>query len=472
MENFRTFGNPYMPSWEYVPDGEPHVFGNRVYVYGSHDRFNGHVFCLGDYVCWSAPVDDLTLWTYEGVIYKKTDDPLNPLGAMCLYAPDVTRGTDGRYYLYYVLDKVSVVSVAVSAKPAGPFSFYGYVRHENGELLGAAEGDEPQFDPGVLTEGDLTYLYTGFCGVGDRSRTGPMLSVIGPDMLTLQRGPERLLPSQPFSQGSGFEGHEYFEAASIRKYRGLYYFIYSSVVMHELCYATSDRPDGGFRYRGVLVSNNDSHVGGYKDPEEPAYYGGNNHGSIAEIGGRWYVFYHRHTHGTTFCRQACAEPLVPGPDGTFLQAELTSQGLRGEPFPARGRYPAYIACNLSCGVVSPYTAQSAWPDNRFPLITQEGKDGDRVDGYVANMMAGAEAGFKYFDFRGVTALSIRVRGYCKGDFVVALSRKGPAAARIRVDFTNVWTDYRAPLAVPDGTYPLYLRFEGDGLASLESFEFE
>ena len=46
--------NPYLPSWEYVPDGEPHVFGNRVYVYGSHDRFNGYAFCLNDYVCWSA----------------------------------------------------------------------------------------------------------------------------------------------------------------------------------------------------------------------------------------------------------------------------------------------------------------------------------------------------------------------------------------------------------------------------------
>ena len=51
--------NPYLPSWEYIPDGEPYVFGGRVYIYGSHDMYNGHVFCLGDYVCWSAPVDNL-----------------------------------------------------------------------------------------------------------------------------------------------------------------------------------------------------------------------------------------------------------------------------------------------------------------------------------------------------------------------------------------------------------------------------
>lgn len=96
--------NPYLPSWEYIPDGEPYVFGDRVYVYGSHDFYNGHVFCLGDYVCWSAPVDNLADWRYEGVIYPKTEDPLNRDGKMCLYAPDVTVGPDGRYYLYYVLD--------------------------------------------------------------------------------------------------------------------------------------------------------------------------------------------------------------------------------------------------------------------------------------------------------------------------------------------------------------------------------
>ena len=106
--------NPYMPSWEYVPDGEPHVFGDRVYVYGSHDYWNGWVFCLGDYVCYSAPVDDLTSWRYEGVIYPRVgEDPCNEDGRMVLYAPDVTQGPDGRYYIYYVYDKVGFVSVAV-----------------------------------------------------------------------------------------------------------------------------------------------------------------------------------------------------------------------------------------------------------------------------------------------------------------------------------------------------------------------
>ena len=63
--------NPYLPSWEYIPDGEPYVFNGRVYVYGSHDFYNGYVFCMGDYVCWSAPVDDLSDWRFEGEIYNR-----------------------------------------------------------------------------------------------------------------------------------------------------------------------------------------------------------------------------------------------------------------------------------------------------------------------------------------------------------------------------------------------------------------
>ena len=181
--------NPYLPSWEYIPDGEPYVFDGRVYVYGSHDKFNGWAFCLNDYVCWSAPVDDLGNWRYEGVIYRKDQDPRNADGHACLYAPDVTVGPDGRYYLYYVLDKEDVVSVAVCDTPAGQYEFYGYVHDKNGGLLGERPGDEPQFDPGLLTEGDVTYLYTGFCAANDAKRHGPMLTVLDKDMLTIIEEP-------------------------------------------------------------------------------------------------------------------------------------------------------------------------------------------------------------------------------------------------------------------------------------------
>ena len=225
--------NPYLPSWEYIPDGEPYVFGDRVYVYGSHDLWNGHVFCLGDYVCWSAPVNDLGNWRYEGVIYPRNADPLNKDGHMCLYAPDVTVGPDGRYYLYYVLDKVGVMSVAVCDEPAGKYEFYGYVHYKDGTRLGDREGDEPQFDPGVITEGDVTYMYSGFCGIGDKSRTGAKVVTLDKDMLTVLTEPKLIAPGSCYSAGTQWEEHAFFEASSIRKVNGKYYFVYRQLVLRQ-----------------------------------------------------------------------------------------------------------------------------------------------------------------------------------------------------------------------------------------------
>ena len=465
--------NPYMPTWEYIPDGEPHVFGDRLYVYGSHDRAGGFAFCLNDYVCWSAPTDNLKDWRYEGVIYHKTDDPLNRSGECCLYAPDVTQGPDGRYYLYYVLDRRGCVSVAVCDTPAGQYAFYGYVHDESGARLGERDGDEPQFDPGVLTEGGITYLYTGFCPIGDQRRKGPMMTTLGGDMLTMISEPVTILPSEPYAKGSGFEGHEFFEASSIRKYGDTYYFVYSSVVMHELCYATSARPDGGFVYRGVIVSNGDLHIDTYKPADKPMFYCANNHGGLATVDGRTYIFYHRHTNGTSFSRQAMAERVKMLPDGSIPQVEMTSCGLNGGPLDGRGTYPAAIACNLFARDESLYTGGAGgngfWLDSRFPRVTQDGADGSEEAAYLMNMVDGATCGFKYFDCRGVRRVSVSARGYCHGAFEVRTAWDGDALGEIQIDSSTIWTSYTAPVRVPDGVQALYFTFRGRGAAALQSF---
>lgn len=121
--------NPYLPLIEYVPDGEPHVFGNRVYIYGSHDRAGGEVYCEQHYQVWSAPVNDLKDWRNEGVSYLRTQDPSNKDDSLQLWAPDVTKGPDGRYYMYYCFSFYPEVGVAVSDNLAGPFTFYGHVHY-------------------------------------------------------------------------------------------------------------------------------------------------------------------------------------------------------------------------------------------------------------------------------------------------------------------------------------------------------
>lgn len=458
--------NPYLPSWEYIPDGEPYVFGDRVYVYGSHDYFNGHVFCLGDYVCWSAPVTDLGNWRCEGTIYRKDQDPLNREKKMCLYAPDVTVGKDGRYYLYYVLDKVQVVSVAVCDTPAGNYEFYGYVHYEDGVLLGEGESDEPQFDPAVLYENGQVYLYTGFCPGEDFSRSGPMVTVLQEDMLTISQPPRFIAPSKPFSKGSTFEGHEFFEAPSIRKINDTYYFVYSSVLMHELCYATSKSPLEGFRYGGVIVSNNDLGIDSYKDSQLPTSYGANNHGGMVKIENDWYIFYHRHTNGTWYSRQGCAEPIEILADGSIPQVEMTSLGMNRNPLSGKGEYPAYIACNLHGKDSSPYVEGP-----QYPKITQEGRDGDELPGYIANITDGVKIGFKYFSFDDIGRLSLKVRGYAKGCFKIMTDWSGEAIATIPIEYSNVWEEYEVPIHLCGKRTAIYLEYEGEGNASLKSISF-
>ena len=492
--------NPYMPSWEYVPDGEPHVFGDRVYVYGSHDIYNGCVFCLGDYVCYSAPVNDLKDWRYEGIIYRKDQDPAQD-GRMVLYAPDVTVGPDGRYYLYYVFDKVGFVSVAVCDTPAGQYEFYGYVHYKDGTRLGDRKGDMPQFDPAVITEGDKTYMYTAFCGNHMKDRIGAMATVLGPDMLTVIEKPVVIVPGDCYAESfvnadsakavdqvkadikaasgcgyplasvekwSGYKGHAFFEASSIRKIGDTYYFVYSSQVMHELCYATSKSPVGGFEYKGVIVSNCDKGISSYKPADMPAAYGANNHGGFELINDEYYMFYHRHTNGNWFSRQECAEKIKVLADGTIPQVEITSCGLNGGPLIAKGEYPSYIACNIfNTDKPSMYVGEGQ------PKIIQDGRDGEQELGYIVGITKNTTIGFKYFKFEGVKKITITTRAYITGDFEVRTSWDGPVLGKISLpDGSNFWEEHTGEVSIPDGVGALYLTFTGNGVGQLKSIRFE
>ena len=461
--------NPFLPPREYIPDGEPHVFGDRVYLYGSHDRFDGYDYCLNDYVGWSAPIDDLTDWRYEGVIFRRVDDPSNRDGSQCLFAPDVVQGPDGRYYLYYVLNKRSVVAVAVCDTPAGRYEFYGHVHWPDGTVLGEKPGDMPQFDPGVLREGDRTYMYTGFCWPTDLSRKGPTVTVLGPDMLTVIEDPRFIAPSKAYSAGTGFEGHEFYEAPSMRKIGDTYYFVYSSIRYSELCYATSKSPVEGFVYRGVIVSNNDFNIDTYKPAQKPMFYGGNNHGNFEKVGDRYYIFYHRHTNGTNFSRQACGEPIEILEDGSIPQVEMTSNGLTGVPFATGETIWAYTACNLFATTEQAYTGDpGSWLDARFPKITQEGIDDEGEPPYIANLRDGATAGFKYVDCNGVKKVRLTARGG-HGAYSILTAWDGDVLGQVPVGNSTEWETAEAEISIPDGVHAIYLRYEGPSFSSLQSF---
>ena len=111
-----TVGNPYMPLWEHIPDGEPYVFEDpdnpgkqRVYVYGSHDNLKT-MYCGRDQVVWSAPVENLSQWRYDGEILvvdkNAKGEPFDSAQtADVLFAPDITMTTDSLLFYKHCIAK-------------------------------------------------------------------------------------------------------------------------------------------------------------------------------------------------------------------------------------------------------------------------------------------------------------------------------------------------------------------------------
>lgn len=459
--------NPYLPLWEYVPDGEPHVFGDRVYIYGSHDKFNGKVYCENDYVCWSAPVDDLSDWRYEGVIYRKEQAFREKKKTKPMYAPDVTKGPDGRYYLYYSLAFRNDIQVAVCDEPAGKYEFYGVVHHPDGIPYGKKENDRFAFDPAVLTDDDgRVWLYSGFAGFAffkNKYRQNQCVE-LEQDMLTV-KSVKSLLPCKRTSAGTGFEGHEFFEASSIRKFDGKYYFIFSSVLSHELSYAVSDRPDGGFVYGGTLHSNGSIGIDGN---EKPLSYWGNNHGSIEKINGKYYIFGHRQTNYHEYSRQGVAEELR-FENGKFFPAEMTSCGLNGGPLMDLGTYPASIACILY-GKDGACKTNMVWNKKNHPCFTQSGEDDDQnAVQYIHNVTDGTVIGYKYFAFNSAKRISVSVRGNGEGTLSVRHSPDGMDIAQLKLNSCGDWTNYSGEFNPESGANALFFCFSGDGTFDFGEF---
>ena len=342
--------NPYLPNWEYIPDGEPRVFGDRIYVYGSHDRKDSIDFCDYKLKVWSAPVSDPTKWVCHGDIFRSRDghDSLSDVDWTdeLLFAPDVVeRG--GKYYLYaYIVNAKGCVAVA--DRPEGPFrllSRYKYDipnHYDNGTFI----------DPGVLVDDDgRVYIYCGY--------QGSYMCELKDNMYEAVPGSYKLdiIPTA--------EPHRFFEACSPRRINGTYYLIYSPQRGSCLDYATSDSPTGPFAYRGTIIDN------GIDFP------GGNDHGSVCCVNGQWYIFYHRMTNGTIMSRRGCVERIEILPDGTIPQVEMTSLGFE-ESLNPYDFTQADTACVLKGGCYITETSVFERP--------------------IVNVTDGCVMGWKYFDF--------------------------------------------------------------------------
>ena len=348
--------NPILPLWEYIPDGEPRVFGDRVYIYGSHDRAACSEFCDFKLKVWSASVDNLNEWVCHGHSFHTRDDHDHKSDTAEwtdreLYAPDVIE-KDGKYYLYaYIVG--SKGCVGVSDKPEGPFKLHSRYKYTPGN-----EGDDGIYnDSGVLVDDDgRIYIYYGF--------TESYMNEINPEnMYEIIDGSLKAHVIDDTENAP--EEQRFFEASSPRKINGKYYMIYSPRKGSRLAYAISDSPTGPFEYKGYIVDNSVD------------FPGGNNHGSVCCINGQWYIFYHRMTNNSIMSRRACVEKINILSDGTIPPVEMTSLGFENALSPYK-ETPAEIACVLKGGC----------------FITEI----DLLRRTITNIKDKNIIGYKYFDF--------------------------------------------------------------------------
>ncbi len=374
--------NPYLPLWEHIPDGEPYIFEDpanpgqyRLYVYGSHDTFQDR-FCGDDLVVWSASLDNLADWRYDGVIFENNGDTL--------YAPDIAvvdNGDGSKTYYLYPNDQNNMGIIAKSDSPTGPFE----VCHTKG-VLG--------FDPAVFVDDDgRVYGYWGF--------QNSFMAELDPEtMCTVKSGCKVLDESDTGIDGSEDTKNLYrfFEASSIRKINDngftRYVLVYSRKTVDgefgigpsnsTLAYAYSENPLGPWTYGGTVVDSRARQTDENGKTIVTMQYS-NTHGSIIELNGEWFVFYHRSTNNTMYARQGTADKIDvsinDNGEVVITEAEVTSEGLETNGLNPYKTYSAGILCYNTGGAFVKATYDKEYDGNP-----------------VCNTKVGSILGYKYFNF--------------------------------------------------------------------------
>ena len=325
--------NPFLPFETYIPDGEPKVFGDRLYLYGSFDRFDCG-YCSGEYHVVSAPLADLTDWTDHGVSFSTDAVPWSDAD---LYAPDALY-RNGKYYLFFCLSD-GTEGVAESASPAGPFTNARQITLNGEPVTG--------IDPSVLEDDGHVYYTWGQFHLN--------MGELNDDMCSIK--PESV-HTDVLSNAPGREG--FHEGSSLRRLGDRFCLIYASEYTEtapnsgarptKLDYALSDAVYGPYERRGTVIDNEGC---------DPASW--NNHGSVIHAGGDWYVFYHASSNNSAFSRRARAERLdVDEAAGVIKQAVPTTNGFLKTLRPEHIVSPVN-ACRFFGGAYVTQTEDGAFP---------------------------------------------------------------------------------------------------------------
>ena len=500
--------NPYLPLWEHVPDGEPRVFEDpdhpgklRAYIIGSHD-VNYSAYCGPDIRMWSAPVEDLSQWRDEGPIFTWFVDGQWDT----MYAPDLVEVKDratGKktYYLYpHSRGWRRTPMVCKGDRPDGPFTPINLT--EDGRQC--LPGSLIDFDPSVFIEnitdkkdkdydiGFRAYVFYGF-------QHSTAVELDQKTMYSKREGTEPIDPFIPASSADGRlldrAGSEYkalyagqnpldfnfFEASSIRQVGNKYVMVFSGYSGKEyglgntnsaLRYAFGDSPLGPWRSGGVLVDSRGVVLGEDGGKLITTNFGHNTHGSLQEINGQWYVFYHRPPRGFGNARQSMVAPVkitwdkkpvakggvvkitgydpyakdnvwtAKAADGNeYTGAEVTSEGFQIFGLPPYNYYSAGYACFVNG------PGSNDWMQDNHDVWNNS------MD--LAGIKNGGIIGFKYFGFGGLaqdTKGCKAFEGTKQGDgttLTIQLTPSGRGDFKIHVLLDDPWKGKEiAALTVP------------------------
>ena len=534
--------NPYLPLWEHLPDGEPRVFEDpdnpgkfRAYIIGSHD-ITYSAYCGSDIRMWSAPVEDLSQWRDEGPIFTHFVDGQWDT----MFAPDLVEVKDAKtgkktYYLYpHSRGWRRVAMVCKGDRPDGPFTPINLTPDGRQCLPGSII----DFDPSVFIEnitdkkdpdydkGFRAYVFYGF-------QHSTAFELDQNTMYSMRPGTELHDYFIPASSRYGVvrdpEGTQYpalykgqnpgdfnfFEASSIRKVGNKYVMVFSGYsgpdyglgsTNSALRYAFGDSPLGPWRSGGVLVDSRGVVPNADGTHLTTTNFAHNTHGSIEEINGQWYVFYHRPPRGFGNARQAMVapvkitwdkkkvadggvvkitgyDPYVKGnewtakaSDGTeYTGAEVTSEGFHIFGLPPYAYYSAGYAC---------YVNGNNWMQDNHDVWD------NNMD--LAGITNRGVVGFKYFGFGGLekdtkgvkaftgaqkgdgTMLNLNLTPGGHGAFKIHVMLDGPyandvwkgkeiAVVEIPADAPRVAKNFEVPVPAVEGLkgkHAIYLVVEG------------
>ncbi|MBE6935426.1 MAG: alpha-N-arabinofuranosidase [Ruminococcaceae bacterium] len=277
----------------FTADPSAHVFDGRLYVYPSHDlphdgknSEEGGQYIMEDYHVFSMTRPGEDVMDHGEALHVRDV----PWAERMMWAPDAAC-KNGKYYLYFPAkdaDGIFRIGVAVSDSPTGPFT-----------PDAAPIPESCSIDPAVFTDDDgRSYLYFGGIWggqldrwvdgvydpsrktpVGDEIAVTPLFAELSDDMHSFRAAPVHVVIQDENGEPIRVcdEERRFFEGSWMNKIGDTYYLSYSTGTTHYVAYATSDKPQGPFTYRGIILK---------------PVVGWTTQHSIVEFEGKWYLFYH------------------------------------------------------------------------------------------------------------------------------------------------------------------------------------